>query len=213
LPAIANLAGVADDEGLEKLRVVEIGARRHHPLAEGWVVEQQSRQFVRQLREEIGYRVLVEPQPGRRDQAEALNLARRHRRHLGRNHSAQRMAHEDRPIEPECLQHVERMQGNVEHLAQALGPFGIAVARQERRIQMPAPGECREKRVVLSDPAGPVQEDQRPALARLEHPDLAAASRDIEQVRASPHVAASVAIARGTTRCESGWIQKRSSLS
>src|ERR1700724_3120961 len=123
------------------------------------------------------------------------------------------MADQDRPIEPKGVDHVEGMQGDAEHVAQSLGALGIAVARKKRREHMPASRESREKRIILGDPAGAVQKDQRPTLARLEHLDLAAASRDIEKVGAHAHLAASVTIAAGTARCGSGWIQKRSSLS
>ena len=47
---------------------------------------------------------------------------------------------------------------------------------------MPAPGESREKRIILGDPAGAVQKDQRSAVARLKDSDLAAASRDVKKV-------------------------------
>jgi hypothetical protein len=78
---------------------------------------------------------------------------------------------------------------------------------------MPAPCECGEKRIILGQPAGAVQKDQRPAFARLEDPDLAAALGDIQTVGANAHFAASATIAAGVARCGSGWIQKRSSLS
>src|SRR5215467_12761340 len=123
------------------------------------------------------------------------------------------MADQHRPIKPERVQHVERMQGDVEHVAQALGPLGIAVSRQERREHMPAPGERCKKRTILGQPAGAVQEDQWPAFTRLEQTNLAAAPRDIEKVGASAHLAASTATGPGTARCGSGWIQKRASSS
>ena len=92
------------------------------------------------------------------------------------------MADQDRPIQPEGVDHIEHMQGDAEHVAQALRTFRIGVARQQRREHMPAPGESREKRVVLGQPAGAVQKDERRAVARLEHADLAAPSRNIERV-------------------------------
>src|SRR5215471_642259 len=70
--------------------------------------------------------------------------------------AAQRMADQDRPVEPQRVQNVERMQGDVEHVAQALGPFRIAVTRQKRGKDVPVPGECRQKRVVLGEPTGTV---------------------------------------------------------
>src|SRR5438105_2710070 len=105
------------------------------------------------------------------------------------------------------------MQGDVEHIAQALGSLGIAVAGEQRGEDVPMPGECREKRVILSDPAGAVQKDQRPALAGLEHMYLASAAGHSEKIGATARLAASVAIAAGAARRASGWIQKRSSLS
>src|SRR5262245_11543117 len=123
------------------------------------------------------------------------------------------MSDQDRLVEPERVDNIERMQGHVEHVAQTLGPFEIAVTRQKRGKDMPMPRECCEERIVFGEAAGAVQEDQRPTRAGLEHPDLAAAARDIEKVGARAHSAASGVIAAGTARCASGWIQKRSSLS
>src|SRR5262249_12110501 len=102
------------------------------------------------------------------------------------------------------VQYVERMQGDVEHVTQALRPLGIAVPRQKRRENMPAPGECRKKRTILGQPARTVQKEQWPAFPHLEHPNLATASGDIEKTGANAHLAASVATGPGTARWGSG---------
>ena len=123
------------------------------------------------------------------------------------------MPDQDRAIEPEGVDHVERMQGDCEHVAQALGALEIAVSRQQWCEDMPAPGEGREERAVLGQPAGAVQEDQRWATVRFKDTDLSTASGDVEKVGANGHVAASATEDPGATRLGSGWIQKRSSLS
>jgi len=51
-------------------------------------MEQQCWQLVRQPREEVGDGMRVEPQPGRGNQPEPLNLPRSHCRHLGSDHAA-----------------------------------------------------------------------------------------------------------------------------
>jgi hypothetical protein len=101
--------------------VVEIAAGGHHTLAELRIVEQQRRQFVRQFREEVGHRMVVEPQARWCDQSEPLDLARRRGRHLGRDHASHRMADQDRAIESKSIDHVECMQSDGEHVAQVFG--------------------------------------------------------------------------------------------
>jgi hypothetical protein len=56
-----QLAGIADDERLKELRIIEIGASGHHPLTEFRVVEQQGRNLMWQFREHVGQREVVEP--------------------------------------------------------------------------------------------------------------------------------------------------------
>jgi hypothetical protein len=59
------------------------------------------------------------------------------------------MADQDRPVEPERVDDIEGMQGHGEHIAQASRIFGIAVARQQGRKHMPAPGKRSQKRIVV----------------------------------------------------------------
>src|SRR5262249_39680202 len=123
------------------------------------------------------------------------------------------MSDQGRALEPEGIDHIEAMQGNVEHVAQALRTLGITITREKWREHMPTPGERGEKRTVLGDAAGAVQEYQRFPVARFENADPAAPLGQVEEVRARAHGRASCAAAPETARCWSGWIQKRPSPS
>ena len=104
--------------------------------------------------------MIVEPQAGRRQQAELRDLGMGDRRHLGGDHAAHRMADEDGLPEPERLQHVERVQGEVEHVAQPVLAARLAVARQQRRDDVILGGEGREQRIARHVAAGAMQKEE-----------------------------------------------------
>ena len=70
-----------------------------------------------------------------------------------------------------------------------------------------------EERTFLHQPTSPVQKHERRTIASLEDAAPAATAGDIEQKRATAHGRISAVARPGTTRCGSGWIQKRSSPS
>src|SRR5215469_17489276 len=123
------------------------------------------------------------------------------------------MSDQGRALEPEGIDHIEGVQGDVEHVTQAFPTLGITIPREKWREHMPAPGERGEKRTVLGDAAGAVQEYQRLPLAGFENADPAAPLGQVEEVRARAHGRATGAAGWETADCCSGWIQKRPSPS
>src|SRR5205085_466173 len=97
---------------------------------------------------------------------------------------------------------------HVEHVAQALGAFAVAVARQQRRVDAKARREAREERILGQDAAGVVEEEQVLALAGFEHADAGAAAGDVDEA-AVHHATAAGFFTAPSSR---GWIQKRSSV-
>src|SRR5690242_3955495 len=123
------------------------------------------------------------------------------------------MSDQDRALEPEGIDHIEGMQGDIEHVAEALRTLGITITWEERREHMPMLGQSGKERAVLDEAAGPVQENQRLPLASLENADPAAPLGQVEKVRARAHGPASRGAAPRAAGCWSGWIQKRPSPS
>ena len=167
------------------------------------VVEQQGRQLVGQLGEEVGDRMRVEPQPGRRDQAKLLDLAMGDRRHLGRDHAAHRMPDHDR-----LAQASASITSNACSVTSSMSRRSSSpVDRRSRAAAAPRPGTVASaamKRIVRDEATGAVQEQQgaplpasktrmRATAARLENRDL--------------HSAAT----RSGTGSFIGWLQNRSS--
>src|SRR5262249_41320546 len=121
----------------------------------------------------------------------------------GGDHAAHGMAGDDRLAKLEPLQHVEHMQGDVEHVAQTFLALRPTVARQQGGDDAVPGCQSREKRIVWPETACYLEGEQVFALACLDHLD---ASRRRVQ-RQEGH---SAAIRVGTGSCM-GWHQKRSS--
>src|ERR1700722_18148645 len=147
----------------------------------------------------------VEPEARWRDQAELLDLGMGDRGHFGGDHAAHRVTHDNRLSELELLHHVERMQGDVEHVAQTVLALRPAVARHERRDHAELRGERGEQRIVHHVTTRAMQEQEIAALAALRHLDARAGWLERDEARF--HSAAALKASRSRI----GWIQKRSS--
>ena len=60
--------------------------------------------------------------------------------HFGGDHPAQGVARQDRILQAQQIDQVGCVQGEVEHVAQLAALLGLAIAREERRIEVIALG-------------------------------------------------------------------------
>ena len=169
------------------------------------VMEQQAGNLVGQLGEDVGDGMVVQPQAGRRKQAELRHLGAGDRRHLGRDHAAHGMADDDRLPELKGLQHVQAMQGDVEHVAQPLLALRPAVARQQGRYDPVLARQRCDQRIVGHEPTGAVQIEKVATFAGLD--DLDADARRLDREKTRLHSAATLS----GTGSFIGCTQKRSS--
>ena len=103
----------------------------------------------------------VDPKARRADQTESRNVIVRDGRHLGRDHAAHRMADQDRVLQAECLDHVPGVEREVEHVANLAALLAVAVAGQQRRIDMVLRGQLGEERIGRRRTACAMQEHER----------------------------------------------------
>ena len=99
------------------------------------------------------------------------DVVRRNRGHLGRHHAAHGMADKDRVLQLQRIDDVPGVQREVEHVAQDAAFLRVAIARQQRRIDVEFLREFRQQRIVRHDAAGAVQEHKRLALPAFEIAD------------------------------------------
>ena len=101
------------------------------------------------------------PEARRRDQGQARDIVGLHRRHLGGDHAAHGVADEDRVLQAERVDHVPGVEREIQHVADFGRLLAVAVAGQQRRVDVILCGQRLEERVVGGKPAGAVQEDER----------------------------------------------------
>jgi DNA-binding beta-propeller fold protein YncE len=166
-----QLARIGDEIGLQEFRIVELHACRHHRRAGFDIVEEQLRHLERQGREQVGDWIGVEPQARGADEAEPRHVIGRDRRHLGCDHAAHRVAGEDRVLETERFDHVPGVKREVEHVADLETFLAVAIARQQRRVEVILRRELFEERVGRRRSARAVQEDKRRAAAAFDVSD------------------------------------------
>ena len=102
------------------------------PAAGSW--NSSAGQVEREHAEDVGDRVLVEPQPGRRDERQRRRPPVVDARHLRRDHPAHRVADEVRPVEAERVGDVPAVEREVEHVLEQLLARRLAVAGQLGRV-------------------------------------------------------------------------------
>ena len=122
--------------------------------------------------EQVGDGVLLEPQAGGVDEHQLSDRARLDARHLRRDHPAHRMPDQGGPLgrHTEGVDDVPPVQGEVEHVLEEVLAGGLAVAGELGREHVVTLGQPVEDGVLLEQAAGAVQEDDRRALPRFEHP-------------------------------------------
>ncbi len=128
-------------------------------------------------REQVGDRMIVAPQPERRDEDEPCHAAGNVRRQLRRDHGAIGMADERDAVEADRLEHIVVMQREVVHIADIVELVDIVETGRDRRDHAVAPGELADHRIVLAYAVRSMQPHERRTLPGAMNLNLAAAEQ------------------------------------
>ena len=118
-------------------------------------------QLLRGEGEEVWDRHLVEPQARRANEHEPIQQLRRERGDLGREHSPERMSDDVRLLEPQLVEEVEIVDGEVENVVEVLHTLSGAESGMGWGVHSEAFGQVAEEPRTRHRARSTVQEDER----------------------------------------------------